>query len=289
MNGSPWFRLDSWRIVGVFAIVFGVLASLVGVIAVLVGPSATSLKAEERFETLEAIQRITGADGAVRDRNIVRESGVQIVRGVSWVIELKTPDDRYEPVPATREFHTGERFRLRVTTSSRVHCYVLVHNADGSFEVLMPDRDERTTVINPGEPAFVPPSGFFRFAPPAGVDEFWLVASPTPLPFLAPNDLLEYVRKLENGGRLDDEEAAALANLRNQQTRGLKAAAAQFAQTPTAKSLDKLLAPSKDDVRTRGATVVALNKPDHSRLTVVAAPDAAADRPIIEKIKFTHK
>ena len=109
--------------------------------------------------------------------------------------------------------HGRQRFRLRVQSSARVYAYALVYNVDKTFDLLMPESGEQTPLVEPGVAVHLPTSGNFRFAPPAGTDEFWLVVSPEPLPFLAPKEIWEYAQKIAGGGKLDEKEEAALGNL----------------------------------------------------------------------------
>ena len=131
--------------------------SLLALCALLVGSLASG---QDRFTSLDAVRKAVDDKGRVTDKNIETVTGWTAIRAFTWSIELATPEgERFVPVLANRDFRDGERFRLRVAVASTLYCYVLVHNADNSYDVLLPDKAERVPKLEAGQEQLLPEKG----------------------------------------------------------------------------------------------------------------------------------
>lgn len=260
------------------------------VVAVWVANCGSPTIAENRFTTLDAVRRVVDAAGQVTDKNIERETGWTAIRAFTWSIELADPGkDCFTPVSADRAFKEGERFRLRTAVASTLYCYVLVHNADCTYEVLMPDKEVRVPKLEAGREQLLPETGAFKFTPPAGIEELWLVISSETLPFIAPQEIWNFTRKVQNGGALEPEEQAALANLKSVRAKSLDGAARTTQGLTVKKGLDAVIAEFRSGARARGAEVVATAPQQDVQLVVHGAPRFDPQAVIIEKIVLRHK
>lgn len=261
--------------------------SLLALCALLVGAFASG---EERFTSLDHVRKIVDENGRVTDKNIETVTGWTAIRAFTWSIELATSEnDRFAPVPADRDFRDGERFRLRMSVASPLYCYVLVHNADNSYDVLLPDKESRVPRLEAGKDQLLPEKGAFKFTPPAGTEELWLVASPKALPFIAPREIWDFARKVQEGGELDKEEQAALANLKAVRAKTLGGAAEATQAMSVKKGLDQVIAEIRQGVRARGVELVSTAPQADVQLVVHGAARPDPNTVIIEKIVLRHR
>ena len=69
----------------------------------------------------------------------------------TWTLELAAPDQAndFAPADAKQKFHHCQRFRVRIESGTNLYIYVLVHNADGSKVVLIPQGPEQVPLVVP--------------------------------------------------------------------------------------------------------------------------------------------
>ncbi|HUT93091.1 MAG TPA: DUF4384 domain-containing protein [Thermoguttaceae bacterium] len=183
------------------------------------------------------------ADGRVIDPELRQRTGWQVVRGLSWRIEREDPwqPGKFVPVEAHETFHSGQRFRFEIEAFSNTFVYVVVANADGSQDVLLPEPDEQTPRLAKGEKRLLPSDGTaFRFQPPGGTHTLRLIASPGKLPWRESATLL----KLQNGQQLPGPGEPAPGTARSvarvpsiPQVKGLKAAVRKIDEGSLAKGV----------------------------------------------------
>jgi hypothetical protein len=162
----------------------------------------------------EQLRHGIDADGRVIDPVLRQQTGWEVVRGLSWRIELEDPrhPGKFVPVDAHRAFHSGERFRIEIEAFCHLFVYVVVANADGTQDVLLPEPDEQTPRLAKGQRRLLPPDGTaFRFQPPGGTHTLRLIASPGQLPWRDSRALL----KLQNGQPLASMSEPALGTPRS--------------------------------------------------------------------------
>ena len=214
------------------------------------------LSADEPL-TVEQLRNSVNANGRVTDIQLRQHTGWELIRGFSWRIELEdsqTPG-LFSPANPGQTFQTGQRFRIQMEAFCDVYAYVLVRNADGSRDVLLPEHDEQVPRIGRGRTLLLPPDGTaFRFQPPGGTHQLRLIASPLALPWVDAHHLL----KLRNGQELTTREEETLAQLKH--VKGLKAA------------IDKI----GQGALTRGCQVVLLEPGVDGNLVTLTSADPTA-------------
>ncbi|OHB81460.1 MAG: hypothetical protein A2V98_02800 [Planctomycetes bacterium RBG_16_64_12] len=197
-------------------------------------PAASPLPASER-PSYEQLRGGVDADGQVTDPRLRQETGWAVVRGFAWRIELE--DTRrpgwFVPVDARDTFHGDQRFRIEVEAFCDVYVYVVVRNADGSHDVLLPEPGEETPRMAKGQTVVLPSDGTaFRFQPPGGTHQLRLVASPVKLPWADSRRLLD----LKNGQELPTQGESNPATPRSiPQVKGLEAVIRQIDRGDLAK------------------------------------------------------
>lgn len=242
--------------------------------------------AADRPAGLDRVRQDVEPTGRVKNVVLEQDSGWQIMHAFAWAIELEQAGSpgEFRTVDAGREFHHGERFRLRIQAATDLHIYVLVHNADGSQEVLLPSSPNRVPVVRAGATEYLPSRGAFRFSPPAGTERLRLLASPQQLPWVAPCDLW----KLQNGDHLTREQQDALAQLRSFQARSINDAKVRQSQM---RSVDSIAAATRDIQRqklSRGAEVVAVETVGDVHQVTYASGSPDARFVIVEEIVLKH-
>ena len=191
----------------------------------------------------EQLRDCIDADGRVIDAELRQRTGWQVVRGLSWRIEREDPwqPGKFVPVEAHETFHSGQRFRFEIEAFSNTFVYVVVANADGSQDVLLPEPDEQTPRLAKGEKRLLPSDGTaFRFQPPGGTHTLRLIASPGKLPRRDSQTLL----KLQNGQQLPGPDQPASGTARSvprlpsvPRVKGLQAAVRQIDRGGLAKGV----------------------------------------------------
>lgn len=258
----------------------------VAILAVTVPAAAVPAVAAAQPAGLDRVRQDVEPSGRVKNVVLAQDSGWQIMHAFTWAIELEQAGRRgeFRTVDAGREFHHGERFRLRIQAATDLYIYVLVHNADGSQEVLLPSGPERVPLVQAGGTEYLPGQGAFRFSPPAGTERMRLIASPQQLPWVAPRDLW----KLQNGDHLTLEQQDALAQLRSVQARSIDDAKVRQSQM---RSVESIAAATRDIQRqklSRGAEVIAAETVDEVHQVTYASGSSDARFVIVEEIVLKH-
>ncbi|MGE0756407.1 MAG: DUF4384 domain-containing protein [Pirellulaceae bacterium] len=182
--------------------------------------STVKLRAENPL-SLEQIRAGVAADGRVQSDQLIQTKRWRTLHAFAWAIELKNRQTgEFVIASPSREFRSGEQFRLRIESATDLHIYVLVHNADGSDTLLLPEKAESVPLIRPGQVAYLPSRGTFDFTAPAGVEELRLLASPQPQPWVTAPELFQ--RK--HGDELTEEQRDTMAQLRSIRSRSIDGA-----------------------------------------------------------------
>jgi hypothetical protein len=187
------------------------MRTTIGAAAIVLGSAlATVAAAAEPVPPREVLRSGVDAEGKVTDRALAEKSGWRVVRAFAWWVEAEDPPagGTFARADARREFRHGQRFRIRVEAFCDLYLYVLVHNSDGSNEVLVPADSEEIPFVRRGEVRSLPD---LRFTPPAGTERLRLIASPRPLPWVAKGEIFQ----VPNGFEMKAEEEQALNNLKD--------------------------------------------------------------------------
>ncbi len=113
-------------------------------------------------------------------------SAVPLRSGLSSQILLLDWQDRHPiltPVDADRQFHSGEAFRLSVSAAREGCLYLVLNQSQGDWRLLFPTLEaEGLNWIQPPEKLSLPDRGWYRFDQHPGVEDLYIVWSPTPIP-----------------------------------------------------------------------------------------------------------
>lgn len=212
-------------------------------LSVVLGAVLPGLVSASEPPSRDQLRDCIDADGRVVDADLRQRTGWEVVRGLSWRIEREDPwqPGKFTPVEAHETFHSGQRFRFEIEAFSNTFVYVVVANADGSQDVLLPEPDEQIPRLAKGEKRLLPSDGTaFRFQAPGGTHTLRLIASPGELPWRDGATLL----KLQNGQPLPRSDQPAPDTARSvdrvpaiPQLKGLKAAVRKIDEGSLAKGL----------------------------------------------------
>jgi len=100
--------------------------------------------------------------------------------GISYKLVLLRPDGRFDIVPKSRVFRSGERLKLLVRTNKPGYLTILNIGTSGSTNVLHNDYVEAMSMIE------IPKTGNFRFTGDPGTEKLWIMLSGSPNPFGSP-------------------------------------------------------------------------------------------------------
>jgi hypothetical protein len=235
---------------------------------------------------LQQVRQDVDSSGRLRNIELARRSGWQTMHAFAWTIELEdgAQPGVFQAADAEQRFRHGQRFRLRIEAATDLYIYVLVHNSDGTHEVLLPEKPAQVPLVKAGQTAYLPAQNAFRFSPPPGKEQLRLLASPKVLPWVEPRELWQ----LENGQTLTSEQQATLDQLKSVRTRSIDAAIQSQGKM---KSVANILAAVKDIERgslTRGAEVVAAEKVGQSHQVTYAGASPEARCTIVADIVLDH-
>lgn len=162
--------------------------ALLILVTILSVPSETELPKKPGPEsTARNICRVhVRPDGQVAPQ-LQASVGWQTCHAFRWqIMEVNPRNEVGRPVSSTEQFKTGTRFRLKVETFTDLYIYMLNVNTDGSVVGLFPEEGERHVQVKRGGSAALPAGGHFKFAPPAGTEKFYVIASPVKLTWWDP-------------------------------------------------------------------------------------------------------
>lgn len=110
------------------------------------------------------------------------------------------PSGDLEEVDPEKTFHSGDRFRLKLTSNSSAYLYVVMQGSQGNWEVLypLPSLGETHQRITAGEPLLVPPDTNFQFDKDPGTERLFVVMSRNPETSLG--QLIQSVKNRDAGG-----------------------------------------------------------------------------------------
>jgi len=218
----------------------------------------------------EQLREGVDADGRVIDPDLRQRTGWRVVRGLSWRIEREDPwqPGKFLPVEADETFHSGQRFRFEIEAFSNTFVYVVVANADGSQDVLLPEPDEQAPHLAKGKKRLLPSDGSaFRFQPPGGTHTLRLIASPGKLPWCDSAALL----KLQNGRELPRPDEPASESTRS---------AARVRSIPQVKGIEAAVRKIDKGSLAKGVTVELVEPAAEGNLVTLTSADPTS-RPIL--------
>lgn len=255
-------------------------------LAIMLAAVSLATAQDPQSPTLTQIRRDVEATGKVRNIELERRTGWQTMHAFSWAIELESATSRevFSAVDADREFHHGQRFRLRLESATDLYIYVLVHNADGSQVVLLPEGPEAVPLVRAGQVAYLPAPGTFRFSPPAGTERLRLLASPQKLRWVATRELFG----LEHGDRLTDQQRAKALEDRTRRDESIEQAINRQAKMRRAGGLRAAIEKIESGAATKGAEVVAAEEVDRVNLVTYASAMPDAQVVIVTNIILKH-
>ncbi len=133
------------------------------------------------------------SDGAVSGE-LAKRTGWKSLRGVRWRILVPSPADGSRIAMSPREtFASGQRFQVEIEAHvCDVWVYLLALDPGGELVVLFPEKGEEHRKIPKRRKVLVPPSpDWLVFGGQAGTDILRIVASPKPLDWMNPRELIE--------------------------------------------------------------------------------------------------
>jgi len=117
--------------------------------------------------------------------------------GIRFDVLLERADGGRAEVPVTSEFHSGDRFWLKLDTRGTTFVYVLNRTLRGGDKGLGVLRDDDLRVapptadlprlvygpqrMSPGKSQLAPKAGALRFDSEAGIEKLYVILSPTPI------------------------------------------------------------------------------------------------------------
>lgn len=227
----------------------------------------------------------TNRVGQIDNDRFRDETGWNVVRRLSVSIDLET-ENSSKAVSPTRVFHTGEQFRLRITTTADLHVYVLVQNSDESYRLLFPESGDEKTLASAGIPRLVPDRRPpFEFLGQTGIEKLRILASPKPLPKIAPRQLF----KLQSGEKLSKQEEALLSRLKSVQSVQAKSLFNNQKQTTCVKSLEASIRSIRSGSQKKAIEIVAVEETDIAQVVTVASPDQNSDGVLVAVISLKHE
>lgn len=117
---------------------------------------------------------------------IAKEAGIDDPMKISVRTALElTRNGEKTTVAPDHEFKSGDRVKLRYTTSSDGYVYWLAKMSSGKYNVLFPtDKTGMDNLIKKNEEHTVPAKGSFRFDDTPGTENLLMVFSPNRIPEL---------------------------------------------------------------------------------------------------------
>jgi hypothetical protein len=227
-------------------------------------------------------------------------TGWATCRGLRWrILLLEGASARGTPVSPTQVFRTGQRFRLEVEAHvCDLWIYLLNLGSRGEMAVLFPEQAEAHRQVKKHEKAVFPPGGDrFRFSEPPGKELFRIIASPVPLKWVNPKELLD----LEAGQTLRASEKDLAEQQAAERSQAIAAINGRHAQVPSrSESIPALLAALRADPSLReridsvrltppAATSADSDDPEPSQETIVASKNADNRDPLIIDVELVHR
>jgi hypothetical protein len=100
--------------------------------------------------------------------------------GLSYWIELERSDGSVQRVATSREFSSGERIRLVVSTNQKGYLQVYNLGTSGRAALMFPIRAQEAGQMEPGRPYSVPVTSFLRFDSTPGEESLLLIYGTSP-------------------------------------------------------------------------------------------------------------
>jgi hypothetical protein len=228
---------------------------------------------------------LPSAKRAKVDSDLQKKTGWKSVRKLSVSVELLV-DGEYRPVPASRVFATGEQFRIRVTPDTDLYVYVLVHNADKTYDLLVPASSEDVPIVRGGKSQLIPPNDPpFEFQGEAGKETLRILGSVCPLPKIAPQMLFE----LESGAALTTVEEKQRRQLRQARTTHIAEIVKRQSKTRRVKGLNQATELIRSGAMARAIEVIAVEENEQAQTVTVASPEIETESVIVAEIVLTHR
>eukprot|EP00913_Durusdinium_trenchii_P008858 g8324.t1 len=178
------------------------------------GPSFSAIGADNPLETA-ALLKTVDRTGRVTDAALRERTGIVKLHAYRWAIERKLGKNRFETASPKDTFHTGDEFRLRITAYTDMYFYLVIKNADGTLDLLLPEKPGgKARLIRRAADATIPEDHTFEFTGATGREELKILASPKPLPWRMARQLIA----VRHGQKLRSKQQAALSRLKTQET-----------------------------------------------------------------------
>lgn len=228
--------------------------------------------------------------GQIADEGFRAETGWSSLRRLDVAIELKQADETFLRVSPHREFRTGERFHLSVTSSSDMFVYVLVQNADGSHALLFPEKAGDSPVLRAGQEALIPKANSpFQFSGATGRETLRVLAASEALPDIAPEQLF----RLESQRLRSDADRRSLERLQEMRSRTLQNEVKRQSGIRTVQTFSEAIQAVRNGKMQRGVQVVAVERREdrHSITMASPAPDDGQNSPeiVIAELMLLHR
>jgi|GEM_PF-2818497 hypothetical protein len=219
------------------------------------------------------------------DADLEKQTGWKTIRKLSVSVELLV-DGEYRPVPASRIFVTGEQFRVRVTPDTDLYVYVLVHNADKTYDLLVPASAEDVPIVRGGKSQLIPPDDPpFEFQGAAGKETLRIFGSVCPLPKIAPEVLFE----LESGTALTTVQDKQRKQLRQTRTTRVAEIVKRQSTASRVKGLNQAVELIRSGAMARAIEVIAVEESEQAQTVTVASPDLKTEGIIVAEVVLTHQ
>lgn len=243
---------------------------------------ATSVEAGDGVSKLSVR---TDRQGQIDDDAFQAKTGWQVVRRLSVSIDLKT-DKGFKAVSPKRIFHSGEQFCLRITSSADLYLYVLVYNADKTYDLLFPQSPDdgpftAADSIRRVPDAYEP----LEFSDKVGTEKLRILASPKPLPKISPRQLFD----LAAGEKLTADEEALLKRMKDEMNKTAKGLFDQSQKVTRVKNLPTSVQKIRNGGLKKAIHVVAVEESNVAQVVTTASPEASADGVLVVELSLKHE
>ncbi len=127
--------------------------------------------------------RMSSGSGAVKTKTTQTAAAPSREKyvGISYKLVLLRDDGRFDIVPRSRTFRSGERLKLLVRTNKPGYLTIMNIGTSGNTTVLTSEQ------VEPGSMVEIPKGGNFRFSGAPGTEKLLIMLSGSPNPMGAPS------------------------------------------------------------------------------------------------------
>lgn len=244
---------------------------------------------ESRLSSRKIVMGNTDPDG--RTNGELADVGWKTVRGFQWKLYAKNAADKFVPVPFDKEFVTDQRFRIEVEATNDLYFYILNRDSTNTLTSVFPEKEGQQILIHKGKSLMIPEdkTKAFYFTKPPGKETFYIIASPTPLKQLNPEELVR-VERGESLGPTARDRAERQKMEREQFLKDLEQSRARMEILYKSMEDTIKLAKSGHRLGTRETFVAPSGEEGvPGRSIFHASPEAENKEPILDEVDLTHR